>query len=75
MKNCKPNLSILYITFIFACLRAIDTSVTMDDEIYFALGNLETLNGDNDLLNSRAQIEIARFSWRNYKEPHSKFNL
>ena len=47
----------------------------MDDEIYYALENLEKINGDDDLLNSRVQIEIAQFCWRNYKESHCKFKL
>ena len=47
----------------------------MDDEIYCAVEKLDKINGDDDLLNSRVQIEIAQFCWRNYKESHCKFKL
>ena len=47
----------------------------MNDDIYFTLEKLEASSKDDLLLKSRIILELAQFSWINYKEPHNKFKL
>ena len=47
----------------------------MNDEIYYTLEKLENLSNINSLLKCRILLEIAQFSWLNYKESKNKFTL
>ncbi len=56
--------------------RSLDITVIMKEEIYFALEKIENLNNENNSFNKcRVLLEIAQFTWLNYKSSTKKFNL